>query len=290
MNWTFRSVAQMIADLSQRMRDPLFARWNEAEVRNAINDSLRTWNGRVRLPMVYTLTDGWSTGSYSVTLPDYVSEPLTPQFQAPAIYGLAANNDSVADSDRVWSDMPAFAVDPDGAGGRTLRVDRLVDAPGRVLYWVEQGDLPTGDGAISGSHTATVTTLTLASLESTTPTHGAVLLNGSEWAFYAGVDWDNNQLLNVQRGVSGGASSLSNGATVQWGIAAPEMRLFNQLYDQAISYLHSLFLTDASNQERSQHERLIMFHQQRADMFWRTWTPKRNPRLIGGLRAWQTPS
>lgn len=279
-----------MADLRQRMRDLLNSRWSEGEIRNAINDALRQWNGRVKLPMVFTLADGWSTGSYSVTLPDYVCAPMTPQFQSPAIYGLAANNDSVADSDRVWSDMPAFVVEPDGAGGRTLRVDRLIDAPGRILYWVEQGDLPAGNGEISGSHSATATTLTLASLESTTPTHGAVQLGGSEWAFYAGVDWDNNQLLNVQRAVSGGASSLSNGDAVGWGIAAPEMRLFNQLYDQAISYLHSLFLTDASNQERSQHERLIMFHQQRADLFWRTWTPKRNPRLIGGLRAWQTPS
>ncbi len=280
--WSFRSSAELIAQLRQRMRDELNSRWTDPEMRNALNDALRNWNGRVKLPMIYALADGWSSSEFEYALPDYVVEPLTPQYQAPAVYGFSSGNDSTPAPDRRWVDVKWCKVEVDGSGGRVLRLNRMLSAPGRILYWVEQGDLPAVDGEISGSHSATATTLTLASLESTTPTHGAVQLGSSEWAFYAGVDWENNQLLNVQRGMSGGASSLSNGATVEWGIAAPEMRLFNQLYDQAISSLHSLFLTDASAQERSHHERLIMFHQQRADAFWRTWTSGRNPRMIGG--------
>lgn len=276
----FYSATHLIAELRVRMRDELKSRWSDTEMRNALSDALRGWNGRARLPMLYTLADGWTTSTLEYTLPDYVSDVLTPQYQAPAVYGFAGANDVQAEPDRRWVDIMWYTIEADGAGGRTLRIDRLFQAPGRILYWVDQGDLPTGNGALDGAHTASVTTLTLPGLDDKTPLHGAVRLGGVEWCLYSGVDWDSLQLLNVQRAVSGSSGSHGDATIVEWGVCAPEHRLFNQLYDQAQSYLHSLFLTDASAQERSHHERLVMFYEDRAAKFWRNWTPGRNPRLL----------
>jgi len=51
------------------------------------------------------------------------------------------------------------------------------------------------------------------------------------------------------------------------------------LYDQMRAYLHELFLTNASQQERSMHERQVSFYQQRADNYWKRYTIGYNPRM-----------
>lgn len=282
---TFYTVSHLITELRSRLRDELAQRWSDVEIRHALSDALAGWNGRVRLPMLYTLPDGWSGNALEYALPAYVVAPLTPQYQAPAVYGFASSSDNTAAPDRTWVDFSWYAVEPDGQAGRVLRLSRLLNAPGRILYWVDQGDLPTGNGALDGAHTASVAALSLLDLDDKTPLHGAVRLGGVEWCFYSGVDWGALQLLNVQRAVSGASQSHGDATTVEWGVCAPETRLFNQLYDQAQSWLHSLYLTDASAQERSHHERLVMFYEDRAAKFWRNWTPQRSPRLIGGANG-----
>jgi hypothetical protein len=61
-------------------------------------------------------------------------------------------------------------------------------------------------------------------------------------------------------------------------VAAPNQQLFMQVSDQACAFVHELYLSDGSAQERAQHERMVGYFQNRADQYWRKHTPVRAPR------------
>lgn len=271
-----RSYSDLVATLRNRMRDGGEERWSSAEMRQALMNGVQEWAGRVNVEQEYSVT--WSSDSYTVALPEYVIEPLTPYVQPPLSDW--QQQALPAQADRQWAPFINWRVEPDGSGGRVLRVPHLYDAPGKILYWIENGAMPA-DGTLDGAITAAATTITLASVDDL-PMNGYALI-GDEIIGYAGVDAAAVQLLNVQRGLlASAAASHSNGATVAWAVAAPVTILFNQLFDAAMAELHGLYLTDASPQERAHHERLTMYHRTLADQFWRRWTPMRRPRLMIG--------
>lgn len=276
-----RSQGELAAHINNgQMRDPGFARWKLPEVYRAINDALLEWDRRVRLPQIYNLPNGFSTQAYEYALPNYVQEPLDVQIQytGATFYGEVLPDGGVPQ----WRDIASYRVEPDGAGGLTLRLGYLPPAEaGRVVWWAANGQVPLTVPKLSSGIDGDDTSLTLDAALTVEQT-GWVKI-GAEWLFYAGVSRDAttttlNNLLRAQYGTT--AAGHSTGDDVEWGVAADDLRLYNQLYDAVRANLHALFLTDAANQEGGRHGVTMDAYRQRADMFWRTYAPRRRTKLV----------
>jgi hypothetical protein len=131
-------------------------------------------------------------------------------------------------------------------------------------------------GAIAADATSLIVNASLGDIERV----GWVRI-GSEWIQYAGMSVGSatTTLENLTRGqFDTTAAAHDDAAAVVWGVAAPNQMLFLQCSDQACAFVHEYYLTDGSAQERSQHERMVGYYQNRADQHWRKHTPTRSPR------------
>lgn len=276
------SQADLLATLKQEMRDDQSARWTTKEYYNAINSALQRWAGRVYVPYIYTLTNGFTTGTYEYSIPWYIREPIDVQVKLNLVqpysgFPIYISSNSIF----TWIDVVAWEIEPDGAGGQKVRIGTNPwPQEARVIWWGEHGRLPLSVPTLSASMTDTDTSLSIASKPNVGPT-GFVKVD-DEWMSYAGytVSSSSTTLTNLERGLNGTvAAAHSLGATVSWGVAAMRQDLYQQLEQQCYANLHNLFLTNAAPQETQNHIFQVRYYQQMADEYWNRYTSERSPKL-----------
>jgi len=235
----------------------------------------------VSIPQVYTFADGFTSVTNEYALPSYVdTRTIVPQMKRTVPFqwwGAVAVDDSLT-----WTDIPGWTVEPDGAGGSTLRFDiPPYSTEGRVLWWSHNQPLPTNISTLSAQLNQAAGNMSLT--DTLDCSDSGYVKVGGEWIQYAPALFNSGTLLeNLVRGLSGGSSDTthSSGTNVYFGVAMPRLDLYRILIDQTIIYLNELYLTDAAARETQIHQQLISFHQGRIDKFWRTWIPQRRARLV----------
>lgn len=274
-----RDQASILTDIRRRMRDPGGRRWEDPEIYGAINEAMNMWHDRVIIPNVYTITDGWDSGTMRYTLPSYIRGMIDPQ-QKRYTYDYLNNSVSSTTED-AWVDILNFQVMPDGTGGFVVQFpDYLDSGDGRIIWWSHNGPVPVALPTINTTINSSATTLIVDTTEEIAET--GYLKIGSEWLSYAGiaVAASTVTLSNLTRGLFNTTAASHNSAVeVAWGIAADTRDLFNQLYNYVQAELHGLFLTDGAEQEQAHHERMRLHYLDLADRFWTTYAPARAPKI-----------
>ena len=59
MNGYYRAQNEILADTQAERRDTAADRWTTTEVYRCLNRALDEWDGRVSVPMLYTIPGGW---------------------------------------------------------------------------------------------------------------------------------------------------------------------------------------------------------------------------------------
>jgi hypothetical protein len=283
MELYLRDQATILADVKGRMRDPATARWTELEMYRAINDALETWHGKVSVPNIHTITDGWVSSTNEYTLPAYINaSTIIPQFKRTVPYSwwgqIAIDSES-----QQWQDIAGWTIEPDGDGGQVLRFDiPPYSTEGRVLWYGVNGPVPTTVPTTSGSTSAAATTMLIGSAVDCLD-HGFVKVN-SEWMQYSGVTrtTSTTTLSGLVRAYPGGIAAAihATASSVSWGVAMPRLELYRTLLDQVLMFLHELYLADAAPRETQVHQQMVSFYAARVEKFWRYWIPQRRPRMV----------
>lgn len=269
-----RSRSQLLADIEALQRDTSNARWSEAEIVRAINRGVLDWGDRVLVPDVYTITATFGPNESEYTLPAYVQEPIDVQYQI-------ANED-------FWYDLPSYRVLPRSGTARVLSLDYYPPSgTARVIWWLRNGQLPLTAPALSSGISASDTSLTVNAAVDVGES-GFVKID-QEWIRYRGITPGSSTtvLTNLVRGEFGttAASHLSS-ATVDWGVAAHRADIFTaQLFHAVVSFLHDYYMTDAGNTEKEIHQWVSRRAEQRAEAYWRRWTPARPPKATLSRQA-----
>lgn len=250
---------ELITQVRALVRDTAAQRWSDTEMQIALNQALANWAGRVTWPLI--VDQNWTEGTYTYTLPEYLSPMVQPQW---------------LDDDGRWHDFMAYTVEQ----GALRFFDDPGSHKGRIIAEMRHGMLPLGNTTLTSAIAADSDWM-LISFAGPIPWAGYVRV-GAEWIRYAGMSYDgaiSATLLNLARGQYGSlAASHGAGTALEWGIVAPHASLIEQLGDQMAGYLHRLYLSDGSAQERSQHERMVAYYDQRTMDFWRRWVGRR-PRV-----------
>ena len=277
MNLHVRSQYAIRTDILTMLDDTSNARWTDAQVYTAINQALSMWGGRVLIPHLYQPTDyAWDSGTFEYTLPSYIDEKyITPQMKRVIPYN---GYPLVTDGTETWVDVPGFTVEPTTSNGRILRFESMpfaVDA--RILYWSDPNQIPTTAPTLSATISdGTATTFTLTGANYQVPGFGWYQCENEIMGASFASRTTTTVLDSATRGqFSTYATSHTSGTAVYFCIAAPDERLFVQLYDQAMAILHRMRFGLAAPEERSVHGQMIQLYQSMADKFWRTWTPNR---------------
>lgn len=269
-----RTYAELVTDMQTMARDTTPARWTAAETRRCFSRAVENWADRVSFDAIYTIPGGLTSGVYEYVLPAYITGHIQPQVQ----YHMT---DVEPSTDLSWTDIRRFNVYPNTSGGRTLHLLDELDSvastsDARIVYRARNSPAPTTDPTLSVQCLAADTTATVGAAVLVADT-GWVKME-AEWIQYAGVTRtaSTTTLNNLVRGQWGttAATHAATTTTVYWGVCVPTPNLLAQLYDQTLSYLHELFLTDASPKEQETHERMMLFYEQRANSYWRRHTPR----------------
>lgn len=258
---------ELLNRTERRQRDTTNKRWTDAEIYEAINDSIEAWGQRVLSPYVYTLTDGLESDSREYTLPQYVHSPMDLQIRVPG--------------EEMWTAITSFHVLPDSGTGQLLNLGYSPpNAEARIVWWGRNSIVPTTVPTLSSTIDADDTSLTVNAAIDIADA-GFIKIE-QEWIQYAGkvVGASTTTLSNLVRGVFGTTAAGHNSATaVNWGTTVHRQDLFQQLRYQVSANLHALFLTDASSSEKETHQWAMRYWQQKADEYWRTYTPARSPKF-----------
>mgnify|MGYP000914620258 CR=1 FL=1 len=261
------------------LRDTGSARWTDAEVYQAMNLALATWQGRVSVPMLYSLPGGLDAGVNEYAIPGYIRPPFKPQY-------LALGADGVQIDDTVyyeWQDIRDWDADPDAEDGWVLRIRSPISSTeARIIWYAHNGSVPTTIPAIPAAGDITATSTSVQANAALDVGDAGYVFCGSEWMGYAGLTRaaSATTLGNLVRGVNDTTAAVhAAAATLTWGIAAPSGDLYLQLIDQTAMFLHQMFLGQASPNERDLHERMISYFKGNAEMFWRRYVPARSPRF-----------
>lgn len=279
---------QILADLRARVRDNNSDRWTDAEMYGAINDALLSWQDRVRIPHIYTISGGWVSGTLEYTLPDWIrSNSIQPQMKSPTQF------DSLSSAYRLstntWQDIPSWRIEPNATNGRVLKFNvSPYSTEGRIIWWGSSMPLPIVVPTLGATIAADDDALSLDSAADC-PEYGWVKL-AAEWIQYAGVDRNSISVgvNNLVRGLSQGAEAYSHdsGTSVYFGVAMPKNELYRVLIDQSIVHLNELFLGNASSKEKQTHQELIGFYEGRVKEFWRNWSDTKVVKTQVDISAW----
>ena len=278
-NVFIRTVTDLEEDLAQRMNDWPDSKWTTQQKYQAIDATLYLWGDRVKVPHLYTLTGGFTSGTYIYALPDYIEGPIDVQFKQLTGYYIG----SQSSDDRRWAYVNAYDVDVSSTGGRELRLHYDVfNTDARIMWWGYNGPipktrpLPVTNGAVASDDTS----LTLTS-KPVVGTSGYVKIN-AEWISYAGVDEGSSTITleNLGRGqFNTTAAAHASGDTVDWGVAVTRRDLFEVLMYDACAHLHMMKLNDASQQERGHHTDQMLTYKQMSDEFWKRYAAPRGVRM-----------
>lgn len=273
-----KSQAEILSAVRRQLRDPSGVRWTDVEIYSALNDGLMTWDDRVIIPHVYDIPSGWSNGTARYTLPSYIREPIDPQQKRYTLDWLQSA--SYNQTDDMWVDVNNFEVMPAADGSWVVQFpDYLDSGDGRIIWWAHNGTVPLEPPTVNTTISADETTLII-DTEEDIPEVGYIRA-GSEWMHYAGRSVGSTVTLsNLRRGLlSTSAAQHLSGVDVEFGIGANTQELYIQLRHYILSYLHGLYLNDATDQEQAHHERMRLHYLDLSNQFWRTYTPPRSPKL-----------
>lgn len=267
--------------IENRQRDGTNQRWSDEELYNAINDCVMgLWSQAVRVPFLYTLTDGFASGTYDYTLPAYIRPPLDVQQlrRVNQVYPYVA----VDDSTETWVDVPGYRLEPTGTGGLKLRLEYApATTDARIIFWVPNGLVPITIPTLSSGIDADDTSVVLAA----TPEIGDVgyVKIEAEWMSYVGLirGASTTTLQNVTRGLNYTiATTHSAGASVYWGLATHNLSVYEQLQKDVFARANELFLSRAAPEEREHHVFLVRLYTQMSQEFWRKFTPARPSKVV----------
>jgi len=269
-----------LAELQARLRDSA-VRWTAIELYRSMSSAVTGWSRHVSIPFIYTLSGGWLTTTHEYTIPDYMGVRIQPQRRI-----------TTTDNINQWEDIDGFSIEPDGSGGQKLRVDRIEGTSGattdaRILWWGDQGPLPSTIPTIQTQLEAAATSLILTGLADGIGQSGYIKV-GNEWIQYAGYSHNGTYytLTNLVRGINNTTDAVhASAVSVYFGIAYPVIALLEQLYNQAQANAHAYGLVDVNETERSRYEFNMRYFQQQADDFWRSWVPVIAPRRRIGRAA-----
>jgi hypothetical protein len=266
--------------IEQRQRDGQNARWTDEELYNAINDCIGLWSQSVRVPFLYTITNGFVSGTYEYSLPAYVRQPLDVQQlrRSEEYYNLGA----VDTTTTTWVDAPAYRLEPDGSGGQKLRLEYVpITTDARVIFWAPNGLVPTTIPTLNTTLTSSDTSVII----DATPEIGDVgyVKIESEWMSYVGIarGTSTTTLQNVTRGLNyTTAAAHTSGVSVYWGIATHRLDVYQHMQIDVMASANELFLSRAAPEEREHHVFMVRYYKQMSSEFWRKFTPSRASKMI----------
>lgn len=277
MELLLKAQNQILADLRARVRDNAADRWTDAECYGAINDALLTWQDRVRVPHLYTITGGWVAGTLEYTLPDWIrSNAIQPQMKMPQQFTAASAYRLLTET---WQDIPGWRIEPNASNQRVLKFSvSPYSAEGRLIWWGSNMPLPISPVTLNDP-LATADTVIEISGEVDCAEYGWLKI-GSEWMQYSGVDRSQPGLgiNNLVRGLSQGAEAYdhNDGESIYFGVAMPKAELYRVLINQAIVHLHELYLGNASGRETQLHQEMIGYYTGLVQQFWKNWSDIRS--------------
>ena len=275
MNYYLRTQSDLLEELEIRMRSTSNDRWSTAELYVALNATIRRWARRVKVPFIYTITDGWTGTTFTLSLPDYID----PRFIRPQISTEAndENVDIVSDYE-TYVDVPGYSVEPSG-NSNVLRLNTIpYAADGRIIFWASPGHIPSSLGKVLADSTTSMT-VTIADMR--LPDVGYIKV-GNEWIQYAGMTSSGTvaTLSNLVRSIDGTTTAThAENAEVNWGVPADHMDLYEQMMSQSAAVLYMMFLTDAAPAERDKFQWNMRYAQQMADEYWASYTSAYQPQL-----------
>lgn len=253
----------------------------------AINDALLTWQDRVRVPHLYTISGGWVAGTLEYTLPDWIrSNAIQPQMKA--TNQITAASATVLATE-TWQDIPGWRIEPNASNRRVLKFSvSPYSAEGRIIWWGSNMPFPISvptltDGLLVATDELDITPV------SEVAEYGWVKVD-DEWMQYAGVSRysSTGSLTNVVRGLPHGADAYEHNADipVYFGVAMPKAELYRVLINQAIVHLHELYLGNASGRETQIHQEMIGYYTGLVQQFWKNWSDTRAVKQQIDISTW----
>lgn len=288
-----RTQADLLSDIENSLIDTTNARWSNNQIYRAINVALESIAGRVQLPRLYTISGGFTTGTYEYTIPAYVGDNFVPMVQVtdtPLLSSVSSTN---------WVRIPFWDVEPSATGTRTMRLSASpYTAAARLIWYAPNGPVPYEDGGnalpkLAATMTTSTATILLDGLELDIYPAGWVKID-NEWMSYTGVTHSATAttLSGVLRAQYNTTAATHDGtgtpATVYFGVAVDDTRLWRVIRDLTLLELHLLQLHRGTNEDRGNHERIMGFLETRCNNFWRTsgYIPERNPAIKPDIRWW----
>lgn len=268
-----RTARSLHTTIEQRVRDTQNRRWPPEEVYVALNLAIDTWSGRVSTPFQSRVTFLRDQSGYDI--PWYVVDDKF------SLYIDTLNGERrEINSARILNTQ---------AGKRLYLSNTSWQGDAIIEWWAPVPRVPALPVSLADDVAVDATEIVTTSEEE--PDKLGYVRIDREWIQY--VDTEQNDdghhvLKNCVRGVLGTAPASHVAATeegpatpVDWGVVVHRADLFGQLQHQAIAYLHEMFLGDGSPRETEVHERLINWHTQQANEYWRRYYPN----WPGGMRV-----
>jgi hypothetical protein len=273
-----RSQSEIHSELEGFIEDTANERWTDAQYVRALNMALSTWQGRVMVPYLYSISGGWNSTTYDFSLPDYVTGPIDPQILRTYDW---PDNLTITTDLSTWVDMEGYSLEANGTGGQTLRLHWPPYASdGRIKWWGHNGPVPVTAPVTSAQISASDTSVTL----TTKPVIGrsGYIKIDSEWMQYAGVTEGATTLTlsNLVRGVQGTTAAVHIiGSSVVWGVAMDRGELLNQLYDQCRMFLWEMKIANPGSAQADHINKLVRLYEERSYRFWARYTSQRPPKF-----------
>jgi len=268
-------------EISRMNRNQSESKWTEREILISMNQCLQMWSEKVKIPFVYTITDGWSSSTLTVDLPDYIDAAwVRPQ--------MLVTNTGVTESDvslSTYVPMKGYEIEPNATGGWTLRIrQQAYSALGRIIYWMSPGRIPESLAVVA---TDSGTSITVTTDDGDMGRCGYVKIN-NEWIQYSGFATDGTTvtLSNLVRAMNGTTEAThSTSDVVEWGIPVDKMGLYNHMVNQCVATMHTMSIMSESTADRENHQFILRYSQQIADEFWRGYVCAYEPVMMLDTRG-----
>lgn len=280
LNLTVRTQTDLANELEVLLDDTANNRWSVAQHYSAINHGIMDWGRRVLVPYLYEISGGFVEGTLTYTLPAYMDGFIRPQQYMPVTPMYEPTGQEV---DSVWNDVDFWNIYPSSSGGRNLVLNYdPMSVAARIIWYAPNSMVPitatlpvTSAEILAGATSVTLTT------KPTIGKAGYIKID-AEWMSYAGVTEAATTLTltNLVRGLFGTtAATHTVGSTVTWGVAVHRTDLYAQMQMRCLVYLMALKLNNAAPTERMNYRDQMLYYEQKAQDFWRGYSPMWQPRL-----------
>ncbi len=270
-----KTQAQILSDCKTRLTDSGNVLATDAQYYAAINEGLLMWHGRVVIPHVYDLADGFTNGVFEYALPSYITPPITVMIRATTYNYWGAQTPTEGDNTNLtWMPISGYTLEPTETGGYNLRLSSTPYTDDvRIFWWGVNGPMPTAPVTLTNTEAADATTIELTVSSSPEVGDSGFVKIEQEYIFYGGIIRTSATaytLTNCVRGVFASVAASHNSTTaVVWCAAVDNTKLWAQLYDYVTYYVHGLQMHKGTGEDIGRHEKLMSFFKQSADSFWR---------------------